>query len=255
MPIVAHGDDLAFQRVQSGKQRGRTVALIVVGHGAAAALLHGQAGLGAVQSLNLALLVGAQHHGMLRRIQIQAHDVLQFLGELGIAAKLEGSHLMRLQPMRAPDATHAGLADAGRPRHGARRPVGGVGRFLMQRHRHDFLPLPFGDGARPTRPWSVLLQSRDAACPKAVTPTRRLFRRDAHPLRDLFVFETLGGQQHDARSFYHPGGQQARPRHPLQGLSLFRIQLNRGCRSHPACRPPQDRRASHIIVTIYDALH
>jgi len=64
VPVVAHGDDLAFQRVQSRKQCGRAVALVVVGHGSATAFLHWQAGLGAVQRLNLALLVGAQHDGI-----------------------------------------------------------------------------------------------------------------------------------------------------------------------------------------------
>src|SRR5580700_5851438 len=49
---------LTFQRVESGEQRGRAMALVVVGHGSAAAFLHRQAGLGAVQCLNLALFVG-----------------------------------------------------------------------------------------------------------------------------------------------------------------------------------------------------
>lgn len=57
VPILTQGHHLAFQRVESGKQRGRAIALVVVGHGAAAPFLHGQAGLGAVQNLNLTLLV------------------------------------------------------------------------------------------------------------------------------------------------------------------------------------------------------
>jgi hypothetical protein len=83
VPIIAHGDALAFERVQGGKQRSRFVALVIMGHGVAAALLHRQAGLGAVQSLNLALLVGAQHDGIFGRIQIQANDVFQLFLELG----------------------------------------------------------------------------------------------------------------------------------------------------------------------------
>ena len=101
VPVIAHGEDLTFEGIQGGKQGSRSVALVVMGHGAAAALLDRQAGLGAVQSLNLALLVGAQHDGVLGRIQIQADDVLQLLLELGIAAELESPHLMRLQSMGA----------------------------------------------------------------------------------------------------------------------------------------------------------
>ena len=53
VPVVAHGDHFALQRIESSEQRCRAVALVVVGHGATAALLHRQARLGAVQSLNL----------------------------------------------------------------------------------------------------------------------------------------------------------------------------------------------------------
>ena len=49
------------EHVEGGKQRGRAVPLVVVGHGAGAPLLHRQAGLGAVERLDLALLVDRQH--------------------------------------------------------------------------------------------------------------------------------------------------------------------------------------------------
>jgi hypothetical protein len=41
---------------------------------------------------------------MLGRIQIQADDVLEFLGETGIVTQLEGFHAMWLQPVTVPDA-------------------------------------------------------------------------------------------------------------------------------------------------------
>jgi hypothetical protein len=62
---------------------------MVCPHDAATAFLHGQTRLGAVQRLNLALLVGAQQDGLLGRIQIQADDIFQLLGELEIDAELE----------------------------------------------------------------------------------------------------------------------------------------------------------------------
>ena len=71
MPVIAHGDDAAVQGVESRKQGRRAVALVIVRHRSAAALLQGQAGLGAIQSLNLALFVGAEYNCVLRRIQIQ----------------------------------------------------------------------------------------------------------------------------------------------------------------------------------------
>src|ERR1017187_9689834 len=59
MPLLAQAKDLAVGRIQRGKQGGSAVAFVVVRHGGAASALQRQAGLGTVQSLNLALLVGA----------------------------------------------------------------------------------------------------------------------------------------------------------------------------------------------------
>ena len=68
MSVALHAaaDDGAVEDVEGGEQGGRAVALVVVGHGAGAALLHGQAGLGAVERLDLRLLIDRQHHGMRR---------------------------------------------------------------------------------------------------------------------------------------------------------------------------------------------
>ena len=65
---------------------------VVVGHGAAAALLHRQAGLGAVERLDLALLVDREHDGMRRRIDVEPDDVAQLGGELRVVGQLELAH-------------------------------------------------------------------------------------------------------------------------------------------------------------------
>ena len=49
-----------------------------------------------------------------------------FFRELGIVADLKTLYSVRFQAMTAPDATHAGLADAHRLGHAARAPVSGV---------------------------------------------------------------------------------------------------------------------------------
>ena len=54
------------------------MALVVVGHGSGPTLLHGQARLGAVERLDLGLLVDRQHDGVLRRVEIQPDHVLDF---------------------------------------------------------------------------------------------------------------------------------------------------------------------------------
>jgi hypothetical protein len=63
MSLLAQAKDFAVGRVQRGKQSRRSVALVIVRHGGAAAALQRQARLGTVQSLNLTLLVGATRTG------------------------------------------------------------------------------------------------------------------------------------------------------------------------------------------------
>src|ERR1700730_3180652 len=66
----ATSDHGSIQRVQGGEEGRRPMPLIVMSHRAAAPLLDGQTGLGAVESLDLALLVSAQHQGVLRWVQV-----------------------------------------------------------------------------------------------------------------------------------------------------------------------------------------
>ena len=77
MAVALHAlaDHGAVEHVERGEQGGGAVALVVVGHGAAAALLHRQPRLGAVERLDLALLVDRQHDGMRRRIDVEADDL------------------------------------------------------------------------------------------------------------------------------------------------------------------------------------
>ncbi len=82
MPLLALGDDLAIQYIERGEQRGRAVAFVVMGHGSRASLLQRQTGLSTVQCLHLALLIAAEHQGMLGGREIQADDVFELFNEL-----------------------------------------------------------------------------------------------------------------------------------------------------------------------------
>ena len=74
MAVALHAaaDDGAVENVQCCKQGGGAVALIVVGDGGAAAGLERQPGLGSIEGLDLRLLVDRQHHGMGRRVHVEA---------------------------------------------------------------------------------------------------------------------------------------------------------------------------------------
>ena len=85
MPVALHvaPDDGAIQHVQSGKERSGAVAFVVVRHGPQPALLQRQAGLGAVERLDLALLINRENNGMSGWIDVEPDHVAELLGELG----------------------------------------------------------------------------------------------------------------------------------------------------------------------------
>ena len=108
MPMALHAaaDHRAVQHVEGGKQRSGAMALVVMCHGAAAALLHGQTRLSAVECLDLALFVDRQHDGVGWRVDIEPDDLVQLGGELWIIGQLELARPMRLQAVPAPNALH-----------------------------------------------------------------------------------------------------------------------------------------------------
>jgi hypothetical protein len=118
------------RHVERGEQR--AVAGIVVRPRRRLPLGHRQRRLGALERLDLALLVDREHHGVLRRVQVQADDVAHLGDEGGVARHLEALDPVRLQAVLAPDLLDRGLAQAGRPGQGARAPVRGIGRRLAQ---------------------------------------------------------------------------------------------------------------------------
>ena len=82
-PVARHAfaDDLAHLHVECGEQRRRAMALVIVGAPLDLAGAHRQQRLGAVERLDLALLVDAQHQRALRRIEVEADDVAHLLDE------------------------------------------------------------------------------------------------------------------------------------------------------------------------------
>jgi hypothetical protein len=87
MPValVKIADNFSLKQIKGGEQSRRSVPLVIVRHGSATPFLQGQAGLGAVQSLNLAFLIHAEHNGLIGRVEIEADDVRQLFEKLRIA--------------------------------------------------------------------------------------------------------------------------------------------------------------------------
>ena len=129
MASLALCEHLACGHVQGGEQRGGAVADIIVRDAFDIAQSHGQHRLGALQGLDLAFFVHAQHHGMIGRVQVQPDDVADFFDEEGVIGEFEVALAVRLDAEQIEPALHGGLGDAGVFGHGSHAPVRGVGRL------------------------------------------------------------------------------------------------------------------------------
>lgn len=91
MPVALHvlPEHLASQDIERGEQRGRSVALVVVGHSGATPLLQRQPRLCAIEGLDLGLFIEAEDDGMSGRADVEPDNVVQFLDEGWIARELE----------------------------------------------------------------------------------------------------------------------------------------------------------------------
>lgn len=166
---------------------------------------------------------------MLRRIEVQTHNVLQFFDKLRIPAELKGFYAMGLQSISFPHPAYAGLTDAGYLRQAARAPVGGVRRGLLSGGTDDGLRI---DAARATGARGVLFQSGQTRLQKTAAATGRLMTTDLEHGGNLNVLFASGGQQNDLRSLYLPLRQAAGASPALQLSSLVLIQGNGGSDAH-----------------------
>src|ERR1035437_9723395 len=231
-PVVAHADHGAVQSAHGREQRGGSIALVVVGHGSAAPLLEWQPRLRTVQRLDPAFLVGAQHDGVFRRIEIEPNDGLQFLGELGIVTQLEGARQVRLQAMLMPDPPHTFFTDARCLRHGARAPVSRVIRRLPGGLPDYILNLGRRDRPGSSGPGSILLQTGKALLQEALTPSSGLLVADVHRGGDFQILLAVRSQKDDLCSLDLTDGQRARSGPLFQGLSLLIIEHYRWGNTH-----------------------
>jgi hypothetical protein len=224
MPLLAEPIDFTSRGIEGGEQGGCAIALVIVRHSCATALLQRQTGLCVVQGLNLALLVDGKDQRVFRRFQIQPDDGLQLLSKVRIVADLEAFDAMRLQSMRAPDAAHAGLGDANFAGHRAARPMRGSGRLRL-RCLGDHLGSELGRDTRcSSRSRRVFHQPLDTQFAKPLSPKRCHAWRNPQPLRNLLVLHPFGGQQNNASSLRHANRRSA-PRNSFSNASCA-LELN-----------------------------
>ena len=120
-----------------------------MGHGPAFAGLQRQAGLGAVERLDLALFVDGDDDGVGRRVHVETDDVLDLRGEIGVVRPLEGAEAVRLKPMLLPNALNGAQRNAHGLGHGAAGPMRDGARRLGAGQRQTLATILVESGARP----------------------------------------------------------------------------------------------------------
>ena len=226
MPLHAAPDDRAGGGVEGGEQGGRAVALVIVAAPLRLARPHGQHRLGAVERLDLALLVDAEHQRAVRRVEIEADDVAHLVDELRVARQLEALDPVRLQAEGAPDTVHRRRGDARRPGHRAAAPVGRTVGHRLQRPRHHLGDLVVADLARRAGP-RLIVEPAEPPLGKAGTPQADGPSRDAQLLGDRQITQTVRRQKHDPRPPRRPVRRLATPNPPLKLNPLPIAQNNR----------------------------
>ncbi len=138
VPGHAAADDGAIEHIESGEPGCGAVTLVIMGHGAATSGLERQAGLGAIECLDLTFLVDRHDDGVGGRVHVETDDVLHLLGEGRIVGFLERPDTVRPETMGLPDTLNRAQTDTDRLGHHAAGPVGCGFRRSAAGQRQDF---------------------------------------------------------------------------------------------------------------------
>ena len=101
----AGSDHAAVECIERRQERRRAVALLVVRHRLAASLLERQAGLRAIESLDLRFFGAGEDQRVFGQREVESDDIVEFCGATGVVAELESVDAMRFAARGAPDAT------------------------------------------------------------------------------------------------------------------------------------------------------
>ena len=129
--------DLPRRDLQRRIEVDDSMTLVVVRVAGRPAHAQGKRQLRALQRLNRGLLVDAQHHGMLGRVEVETDDVVDLGDELRVPTDLVRSDKMRLEPVLAEDIGDAPARQTRLFAKQARRPPTAPSRRRRHRQLHD----------------------------------------------------------------------------------------------------------------------
>ena len=198
MTLHVAADHRAVEHVERGEQRRRAVPFVVVRHGSGAAFLERQAGLGAVERLNLALFVDRQDDGVRWRIDIEPNHIAQFVDEMRVVRELELANPVWLETMGTPDSLDGTDAETRCLRHQGAGPMGGLAGWIAER-------------LDPRGPRLVAKQAFEAFFNEPFLPAPDASLGFAGSPHDLVRADTVGGEQDNLSS----------PDMLLRGVAIF----------------------------------
>ena len=220
MTAMQLADHPAGLQLQRGKQGSGAIPFVVVRAALHLARLQRQQRLRAVQRLNLALLIHAEHQGVIGRVHIQAHDVAHLFDQLRVRRQLEGIGAMRLQSEGMPDPADGHPAQSGGLGQSARGPVRLPARRAFQGLNDDLLDLGIAHLARRAGSRFVV-ESFQAGFQKARAPLAHHAHRAAQLPRHRLIVQSLGAGQHHPCSSRQQRLAPRPMRQRLQPLTLF----------------------------------
>lgn len=204
---LALSDHCTGGHIQRREQRGGAVADVVVGDALHVAQAHRQQRLGAVQCLDLRLLVNAEHHRLDGRVQVQARDVADLLDKERIGGDLEVLLPVGLDRESLQPAVDGGFGDPRGSGQRARAPVGAaIGRFGLESSVDHLRDLVVFVSARPART-ELIMQTFQAELQVALAPLADGHARQTQPFGDGGVGFASTAGQHDLGALHDRMGQ------------------------------------------------
>lgn len=231
VPMAGHAvtDHLAVKHAQGGKQGGRSMADIIMGHCSTAASLQGQTGLGSVKGLDLAFLVHAQNQGLVRRIEVEPDDIAQLLHKAFVPAEFKGSDQMGLQVVSLPDSPDGRFTQLLGFGHRPGTPMRRVRRRGVKSRFDHGVNFSLRDFRNTTRPGGVFFQAGKTESQKTLSPQLDGGTRDLQLTGDCLIEHTGSRFQDDLGTLDQPGRKAAATRPCFQNPLFLGRQYDFGC--------------------------
>src|SRR3972149_2718347 len=194
---------------------------IIVGHPFDISQSHGKHWLSTIKRLYLTLLVNAQNHSFVRRVQVQAHNISHFLNKERVCGEFEMVLTMGLETKSSPDPMHGGTRQFsifGRRTDGPMRSFMRFGlKGFTDKHGNFFIR----DRSRSTRTQFVM-ETCQSILDIALTTVTDALSADSKFLGNGIIRNTISAEKHNVRSSHKSMWQRPGIRNSNQ-LFLFLI--------------------------------